>query len=110
MATTPTTGKFWYIVRGVENYPLVVGDLQLPSNARLRLFKNEQVTLKPLEFLTLMETNDTAGMVFQVMISAASATYHYLEACVRAEIDAQPTLWLSSGTEDFFLSAYVRLT
>lgn len=106
-ATRPTTGAFWYIVRGVENYPLILGDLQLPSNTRLRLYKNEKVTLQPLEFVTLANISSSAGAVFMVTLAAQSTDYNYLEACMRAHIDgSEQTTWLSSGTEDFFLSAY----
>lgn len=32
-----------YIVRGVENYPVILGDLQLPASARLKLHKIENI-------------------------------------------------------------------
>lgn len=106
-ATRPTAGAFFYIVRGVENYPLILGDLQLPSNTRLKLYKNEQVKLQPLQFITLANISNSAGAVFMVMLTAQSTDYNYLEACMRAYIDgSNQTTWLSSGTEDFFLSAY----
>jgi hypothetical protein len=94
----------WYIIRGVENYPIVLGDLLLPSNAKLRLYKNEHILLKPLEFLTLAKVN-SAGALFMVTMVTNSSTYAYLEACMRAVVDGEK-MFLSSGTEDFFLSAY----
>ena len=106
-ATHPVGGYFFYIIRGVENMPVVVGDLVLPANTRLRLFKNEDVKLSPLEFITLANVSDTAGMLFQVTLAANSSDFNYLEACFRARIDGAANItWLSSGTEDFFLSAY----
>jgi len=106
-ATRPTKAAFWYIIRGVENYPLILGDLQLPSNTRLRLYKNEMVKLQPQQFVTLANISSSAGAVFMVTLSASSTDYNYLEACMRTYIDgSQQTMWLSSGTEDFFLSAY----
>ena len=107
-ATHPKGGVFWYIIRGVENFPVVVGDLTLPSaSTRLRLYKNVDVKLTPLEFITLVNTSNTAGMLFQVTLAANSTDFNYLEACMRARIDGTAdTTWLSSGTEDFFLSAY----
>jgi hypothetical protein len=30
-------------VRGVENYPVILGDLQLPASARLKLHKIENI-------------------------------------------------------------------
>lgn len=106
-ATHPNGGSFFYIIRGVENYPLILGDLQLPPNTRLRLFKNVNVELKPLDFITLANVSGSGGAVFQVTLAANSTDYNYLEACVRANIDdSATTTFLSSGTEDFFLSAY----
>ena len=110
-AMHPKGGQFFYIVRGVENMPVVVGDLTIPStDTRLRLYKNVDVKLSPLEFLTLVNTSNTsntAGMLFQVTLAANSTDFNYLEACFRARIDGSDNVtWLSSGTEDFFLSAY----
>ena len=105
-ATHPTGGMFWYIIRGVENYPLILGDVMLPRTTRLRLYKNVNVELKPLEFFTPANISNSAGAVFQVTLAANSTDYNYLEGCFRARIDGAQDLWLSSGTEDFFLSAY----
>ena len=104
--THPKGGIFWYIIRGVENYPLVLGDLLLPKTTRLRLYKQTNVLLKPLEFITLAKVEDSAGAVFMVTLAANSTDYNYLEACMRVVIDGGDTMFLSSGTEDFFLSAY----
>ena len=42
-----------------------------------------------------------------VTLAASSTDYNYLEACMRAYIDgSQQTMWISSGTDDFFLSAH----
>ena len=106
-ATHPRGGMFWYIIRGVENFPLVLGNLQLPTSTRLRLYKNVNVTLQPLEFITLANVTNSAGAVFQVTLAANSTSYNYLEACMRVRIDGSKNItFLSSGTEDFFLSAY----
>ncbi|XP_068755557.1 uncharacterized protein [Montipora capricornis] len=106
-ATTQSTGFFWYIVRGVENYPVVLGDLILPSNTRLRLYKNEDFLLRPLEFLPLADIKSSAGALFMVTMVAESSNLVFLEGCMRAYIDgSNKTTWLSSGTEDFFLSAF----
>ena len=104
--THPKGGWFFYIVRGVENYPLVLGDLLLPKTSRLRLYKQTNVLLKPLEFITLAKVENSAGAVFMVTLAANSTDYNYLEACMRVVIDGGDVMFLSSGTEDFFLSAY----
>ena len=106
-ATHPNAGSFFYIIRGVENYPLILGELMLPSTTRLRLYKTVGVELKPFEFITIANVSNSAGAVFQVTLAANSTDYNYLEACMRARIDGATNMtWLSSGTEDFFLSAY----
>eukprot|EP01084_Bolivina_argentea_P008448 15818_1 len=104
---TVSTGTFWYIIRGVTNYPIQFGDMQLPSNAVLKLYKNENVELAPLQFITLANVASSAGAVFMVTIEANSTDQNYLEACFRVKVDAENGYqFLSSGTEDFFLSAY----
>jgi len=102
----PADNVFWFIVRGLEDMPVILGDLQLPPSARLRLYKNENVTLQPYEYTTLAQ-NYVGGALFQVTIAATSTDLNYLEACFRAYIDGSDTpIFLSSGTEDFFLSAF----
>ena len=106
-ATTQSSGYMWYIIRGVENYPLVLGDLVLPSHTRLRLYKNENFRLKPLDFMNLAYVKSSAGALFMVTLVAESSNLVFLEGCFRAYIDgSNRTTWLSSGTEDFFLSAF----
>jgi len=104
--TTPA--YYWSIVRGLEGAPIVVGDFALPDSARLRLYKNENITLQPLEFTTLATSSGTnGGMIFQVFVEARSTDPNFLEACFRLYLDgASSPMFLSSGTEDFFLSAY----
>ena len=106
-ATTQSSGYMWYIIRGVENYPVVLGDLVLPSHTRLRLYKNENFRLKPLDFMNLAYVKSSAGALFMVTLVAESSNLVFLEGCFRAYIDgSNRTTWLSSGTEDFFLSAF----
>jgi hypothetical protein len=63
--------------------------------------------LEPLQFLDLANVQNSSGALFQVTLAADSNCFEYLEACMRANIDgSNSTTWLSSGTEDFFLSAY----
>ena len=102
----PVGGTFWYIIRGVYYYPLMLGELQLPSSARLRLYKNVDVVMSPLDFLDLVDVQRSAGALFQVTLAASSSNFQYLEGCVRAYIDGKNATFLSSGTEDFFLSAF----
>jgi hypothetical protein len=100
-------GTFWFIIRGVENYPVILGDMQLPASARLRLHRFENAT-KNLDLVTIADVpSGTAGALLNVRFDAAGGSYGYLEACMRAMIDGATTpLFLSSGAEDYFLSAY----
>lgn len=41
----PQSCIMWYIVKGVRNFPIVIGDLELPSSARLKLYKTEGIFL-----------------------------------------------------------------
>jgi len=99
---------FWFIVRGLDNVQsIIVGDVELPLGTRLRLFRNQNVTVQPYELTTLASVSGQGGMLFNVFIAAESADLNYLEACFRCYIDSDTDItYLSSGTEDFFLSAY----
>lgn len=100
------SGLFWFILRGMENYPVIIGDNQLPSNARLRLSKIEKKTYPSFQFLSLANSTKNA-LIFMVNIAGESKDFNYLEGCLRIlhGNNTQPS-YLSSGTEDFFLSAY----
>jgi len=97
---------FWWIIRGVENLPVTIGNIRLPEDARLKLYRLENRRAEPLERVELCKT-DHAGMLYQVTLSVQSENLNFLEAIVRAYIDgADEPLLLSSGTEDYFLGTY----
>jgi hypothetical protein len=110
-AQADRSGTFWFIVRGVEAYPVILGDLQLPAAARLKLHRFDNFTV-PKQLVTLADIPaGTAGALLSLKLDAAGTGsqlgLQYLEACFRAEIDgAASPLFLSSGAEDYFLSAY----
>ena len=105
--STKGQGYYWFIVRGSENYPIVIGDIELPKTAKLKLHKIEEMTIYPLQYIQLASAKNKSGMLFQVTLAASSVDFHYLEACFRAVIDDQNDIqYLSSGTEDFFLSGF----
>jgi len=100
------TNLFWYIVRGVENYPVIIGDVQLPSTARLRLQKISKTTFHRYQFITLANSQKN-GLLFMVSLAANSSSFYYLEGCYRfLKGNKTKAQYLSSGTEDFYLSAY----
>jgi D-arabinan exo alpha-(1,3)/(1,5)-arabinofuranosidase (non-reducing end) len=96
---------FWFYCRGITNAQVQLGDLQLPSSARLKLYKNTG-TFNPLEFVTLANVT-SPGALLQFTLSASSSNWNFLEAMVRVFANgAKEPLLLSSGTEDYFNSAF----
>eukprot|EP00912_Choanoflagellata_sp_UC4_P002066 UC4_evm8s1315 len=110
-ATMPPSAKvgvFYYYVRGMTSLPVVVGDLQLPFSARLKLHKNLGVSVMPMEAMELVPPRNNSGLLYATIISAESTYIGFMEGCVRAYIDdryAKVPLFMSSGTEDYFESA-----
>jgi len=101
--TCSVESPFWFRVGGVENYPVVVGKLQLPDHARLRVARyNSSVGLGAL--IDIAVVAGSAGLVSQVSMFVQSAL-PYQEGCVQATVDGRK-LWLSSGLEDYFLGSY----
>lgn len=89
-------------------YPVVVGDIQLPDAARLKTYRVRDKVLKHLDFVHLANVSkDTSGAILGVKFDSTSDVgYTYLEACMRLYVGAaQDPIFLSSGAEDYFLSA-----
>lgn len=104
--TSPKDQPFWYIIRGVENEPVVFNGVKLPDSARLHLHKLENYTAQPLEEFSICDA-EKSGMLYQVTIAAKSSQFTFLESMVRAYIDgAETPVFLSSGLEDYFLGTY----
>lgn len=100
--TIPYRGSLWYIVRGVRNLPLILNNIQLPSNARLRLYKVENTTLQPLQFVTAAQTtNISSGWLYQVS-KLPGQDYGYLYLC------NQLTCYLFSGMTTCLLFALIQ--
>ena len=94
-----------YIVRGLVGVKLAVGSFELPNRTRLRVYKRHEV-VAPFANMTLSNTINKSGMLFFVTFDIRSDTPTFMEGCVRAKIDGHKITFLSSGMEDFFLSAY----
>ncbi len=92
-----------------------MGGVILPEAARLKLYKLEDYTAKPLEEFNLCDVKGS-GALYEVTMAAKglrkSENDHwkdlsYLEACMRAYIgEAKEPLMLSSGLEDYFSGTY----
>lgn len=102
-------GTYWIIVRGVEALPLRIAELDLPDAARLTVARIDNRTLQEFDFATLAAADASQdGLLFATYFEARSADPNYLEGCFRllgADPNATAPLFLSSGTEDFFMSA-----
>jgi len=104
---TTSPSVYWMIVRGVESGVVTVGDFELPPTARMRVYR-VNTTLDHLELVTLAEAPaNRSGAIIGTKFDAAGSSYSYLEACMRLYPtgDATSPLFLSSGAEDYFLSA-----
>jgi hypothetical protein len=114
-ADSPDKQPFWWIIRGTENLPVFLGGVQLPNNARLKLYKLENREFDPLTEFDMCNVGGK-GALFLVTIAAKGLRSHeeydwtdmsYMEACVRSYLNGgKDTLILSSGLEDYFLGTY----
>ncbi len=110
---SPEPAPFWWIVRGTENLPVTIGGVRLPESARLKLYRLEHHTAKPMEEFNLCDVK-AAGALYQVTIAGRGLkdrgdwkSLSFLEACMRAYVDRSPEpMLLSSGLEDYFLGTY----
>jgi len=107
LPSSQTQGRsFWWVVRGVKNMPITVGGYPLPINTTLHLYKNQNVEVKPLQYLELVNTPNN-GAVWMVVLAVTSGNLNYLEGCVRMYVgNATTPILISSGTEDYFQSAF----
>lgn len=100
----------WLIVRGSEGMGLRIGELDLPSNSRLHLFKTDKL-LQPLEFVDIVDISPSkSGMFFQVTMQVnSSENFNFMEGCFHYYDDKRtefPGMLLSTGMEDYFDSAF----
>jgi hypothetical protein len=64
------------------------------------------VAAKPLEEIEILNTK-RKGLLYGAALAARSGNFNYLESCLRAFPNGRKDpLWLSSGTEDYFLGTY----
>ena len=97
---------YWLIIRGVEGLQISLGEIELPPTARLVQSVINATTFAPDAFIPLASApsaND--GMLLYTFIDATSGDPNYLEGCFHITFGDGSTQFLSSGTEDYFLSA-----
>jgi len=102
-------GTIWMIVRGLENVPVRVGAIELPTTARLKLQVTRK-TLQPLEFVDIVDVpSPSSGLIFLHSMAVSSGNYNFMEGCyhlMTPSAAAWPGQLLSTGMEDYFDSAF----
>lgn len=108
-STSSDNKIIWVIVRGTENLPTSFQGFQLPPTARLVLQKLENKVINPLDFVNVADVATGRGMLLSHTLSVSSGNLNFLEGCYHAYPDysqAFPGLTISTGTEDYFDSAF----
>ena len=101
-----TQGTYWIIVRGVEALPITLSEVELPATARLQQFIITNETFAARSFIGLANASaGYDGMLLSTFIDATSNDPNYLEGCFHITHGDGTENFLSSGTEDYFLSA-----
>lgn len=101
-------GNFFLIVRGQEGAQVTVGDLLLPSSTRLKLLKNEEITVDAFEMIPIVDLASGSGLIFATSLFVKSGSECFLEGCFHLMVGGEefPGLTLSTGGEDYYNSAY----
>lgn len=106
---TTTDSEYWFDVRGVEALPVILGELELPPSARLKIHRVNNRSLAHLEMVTIATAPaGTSGAILGTKFDGTSDDFTFLEACPRfypTSASDEPPMYLSSGAEDYFLSA-----
>lgn len=106
--TTGNYGGFYMIVRGATNLPINIGGVLIPNHAKLNLYKT-QLVAQPTDFVTLVNVTSGPGLHFMHTLSVQSGNLNFLEGCFHMYTNDQnefPGVVLSTGTEDYFDSAW----
>jgi hypothetical protein len=99
----------WIIIHGTENLPTNFHGFLLPSNARLTLHKIESETYDPLAWIHLVDIPNGHGLLLSHTLAVISGNLNFLEGCYHAYTKYEqefPGLIVSTGTEDYFDSAF----
>lgn len=103
---------YYYIIRGVVQQPKVpirIGNYELPSNARLRMFETKETLFPAFSWVPLLSLEKGSGLLFMHTLAVKSADENFLEGCYHAYTpfnQSFPGTLLSTGTEDYFDSAW----
>jgi len=95
--------------RGGTNIPIRVGEIDIPlKTAKLVQFRTNRI-FQPIEFVPLATVpRGTRGVHFMHTLSVLSNNMNFLEGCYHVYFGEStwPGLVLSTGTEDYFDSAW----
>eukprot|EP00128_Syssomonas_multiformis_P009857 Colp12_sorted_trinity150504_noHs@27660 len=96
----------WFIIRGLEDFRVRLGDLTLPASAKLQVI-TQTASVQQFDFVKLAEIpSEMSGALLMLQYDVKSKNFDFLEGCMRMYSDgAKSPLFLSSGAEDYFLSA-----
>jgi len=98
------------IVRGSENIHAYKGRYVIPGTAKLMLQKLVNFTIQPLDYVNVVDIpSSQSGVIFFHTLSVESGNLNFLEGCYHlySPYDAAfPGVLLSTGTEDYYDSAY----
>jgi len=97
-------GEFWFIIRGMEGISVNIGEFELPDTTKLVVYTTE-LALKPLEKMPIVNVQKR-GALFFMTLQITSGNLNCLEGCFRCFVDGGAQMLMSSGTEDYFDSAY----
>jgi len=96
----------YHQIRITENYPIIIGGVTLPPQARLVQYATVNNTLEKLEFIDFVNTNNT-GLVYMHFFQGQSTSPNFMEGCYRAFYDNNDEqVLISTGFEDYYQSAY----
>jgi len=107
-AHSDKTEGTYMIFRGSPNLPITIGSVTLPTTAKLLQFRTDGL-YQPLEFIPLVDIPAGNGLFFMHTLAVTSKNLNFLEACYHQFSpynQAWPGTLLSTGTEDFFDSAF----
>jgi hypothetical protein len=98
----------YIIFRGAAGVPINIGGVPIPQAAKLLQFRTDGL-YQPLEFINLVDLPTGKGLFFMHTLSVSSKNLNFLEACYHQfspYTQSWPGTVLSTGTEDFFDSAF----
>lgn len=106
-AECQSQSTYWFIIRGVEALGVTLGEIDLPPTARLVQSVITNATFTQDTFIPLANASTaTDGMLLSTFLDVTAADPNYLEGCVHIAFPQDGSeQFLSSGTEDYFLSA-----